>query len=49
VAEQAGAKTQVTGLVGAILIAAMLLFVPACSATSAADARRGDHGVAVAR
>jgi MFS superfamily sulfate permease-like transporter len=28
VAEQAGAKTQVTGLVGAILIAAMLLFVP---------------------
>ena len=28
VAEQAGAKTQVTGLFGAILIAAMLLFVP---------------------
>src|SRR5690349_14359578 len=28
VAEQAGAKTQVTGLVGAILIAAMLLFFP---------------------
>ena len=28
VAEQAGAKTQVTGLVGALLIALMLLFVP---------------------
>ena len=33
VAEQAGAKSQVTGLVGAALVAIMLLFLPACLRT----------------
>ena len=50
VAEQAGAKTQVAGLVGAIAITLILLLVPGPPAGSAAaDARRRGHrGVAVA-
>ena len=48
VAEQAGAKTQVTGLVGAALIVLMLVLVPGLLKNLPPDARRGrDRGVAV--
>ena len=51
VAEQAGAKTQVTGLVGAVAITLMLLLVPGPVAEPpAADAGRGgDRSIALAR
>ncbi len=51
VAERAGAKSQVTGLVGAAVIAAMLVVVPGLMALLPAAGPRGrrDHRVVVAR
>ena len=49
VAEQSGSKSQVTGLVGAGIVAALLLFLPVAAAGPAADRprRRGDRRRAV--